>query len=298
LKDRTFEFVSLTSKLSQAKNERNNTGVGASLLGGEVKTTQKNRRTQFSATASQIGRDIGATYEKLEQLTKLAKKKSLYDDPTEQIQHLTSIINQDIKNLNAQITYLQQEREALRRNKQTDQHSDSIVNSLRYKLKDATKGFSQVLELRTENLKNQQKERETFTGASVGRNTRAEKSSLYRAPVTDNESPDEFAIPMPQQRALVTQDQYVENREKAVATITKTIGELQGMFSQLAHLVSEQQDLIQRIDDNVEATSSRVTEAQNELLKYLNSISNNRALVLKVFLVLFVFILLFFVFFA
>ena len=63
---------------------------------------------------------------------------------------MQSIINQDIKNLNAQITYLQQEREVLRRNKQTDQHSDSIVSSLRFKLKDATKGFSQVLELRTE----------------------------------------------------------------------------------------------------------------------------------------------------
>jgi hypothetical protein len=38
------------------------------------------------------------------------------------------------------------------------------VNSLKSKLKSTTKDFSVVLELRTENLKKQQKERERYTG--------------------------------------------------------------------------------------------------------------------------------------
>jgi len=303
MRDRTYQFVQLVNKLSDAKNSTNGTPVNAPLLGLDRQTQPiKNRKTQFSSSAAQIGRDIAATYDKLETLTKLAKKRSLYDDPTEQIQSLTSVINQDIKNLNSQITYLQQERESLRKNKQMDQHSDSVLGSLKHKLKNATKGFSQVLELRTENLKTQQKEKENFTGTSLGRNHRTEKiSSLYQSNHTQREG-DEIAIPMPleqqQSVAVMNQDRYLEDRVNAVETITKTMSELQSIFSQLATMVDDQQHSIDRIDQNIEVTSSRVQEAQNELLKYLNSISNNRTLVLKVFLVLFVFIMMFFVFFA
>jgi len=303
MRDRTYQFVQLVNKLSDAKNSTNGTPVNAPLLGLDRQTQPiKNRKTQFSSSAAQIGRDIAATYDKLETLTKLAKKRSLYDDPTEQIQSLTSVINQDIKNLNSQITYLQQERESLRKNKQMDQHSDSVLGSLKHKLKNATKGFSQVLELRTENLKTQQKEKENFTGTSLGRNHRTEKiSSLYQSNHTQRDG-DEVAIPMPleqqQSVAVMNQDRYLEDRVTAVETITKTMSELQSIFSQLATMVDDQQHSIDRIDQNIEVTSSRVQEAQNELLKYLNSISNNRTLVLKVFLVLFVFIMMFFVFFA
>ncbi|PRP83847.1 Stx5a protein [Planoprotostelium fungivorum] len=281
MRDRTYEFLQLTNKISNAKHQGEGTVAVPLLVNDRQIQPSRGRKTQFSASAAQIGRDIASTYEKLENLTKLAKKRSLYDDPTEQIQSLTAVINQDIKNLNSQISYLQQEREILRKNKQTDQHSDSIVNSLKYKLKGATKGFTQVLELRTENLKNQQKEKETFTGASIGRNRSEKVSSLYRNHDPQQEPGDEVAIPMPQQSMAVYQDRYLEDRAEVVANITRTIGELQGIFGQLATLVAEQHESIQRIDENVEATSSRVAEAQNELLKYLNSISNNRTLVLK-----------------
>lgn len=51
-----------------------------------------------------------------------------------------------------------------------------------------------------------------------------------------------------------------------------------------------------RIDDNVDDTLAHVNAGQNELLKYLSSLSNNRMLALKVSAILFVF-LVFFMFF-
>lgn len=79
----------------------------------------------------------------------MAKRKSLFDDPTIEIQELTSIINQDIKNLNNQISTLQQ-RANDRSNKQIQVHSETVVESLKSKLRDTTVEFSQVLKLRTE----------------------------------------------------------------------------------------------------------------------------------------------------
>lgn len=53
-----------------------------------------------------------------------------------------------------------------------------------------------------------------------------------------------------------------------------------------------------RIDDNVEDTVSNMTSGQNELLRYFQSLSDNRILALKVFAILFSFIIFFLFFLA
>ena len=54
-----------------------------------------------------IGKDITSTYSKLEKLTLLAKRKTIFDDKPVEIQKLTNMIKQDIANLNKQIGQLQ-----------------------------------------------------------------------------------------------------------------------------------------------------------------------------------------------
>lgn len=72
--------------------------------------------------------------------------------------------------------------------------------------------------------------------------------------------------------------------------------ELGSIFQRLSEMVAEQGELAIRIDENVEDTLSNVTSAQAQLVKYLNTISSNRWLILKVFGVLFVFLVMFMVF--
>ena len=55
---------------------------------------------------------------------------------------------------------------------------------------------------------------------------------------------------------------------------------------------------VYRIDSNVEEMDSNVQGAQAELLKYLNSISSNRALIAKVFAVMMFFAAVWVVFFV
>ena len=50
--------------------------------------------------AAQIGKDIHRAAEKLAKLTKLAKSKSLFDDPAAEISQLSYVITQDINRLN------------------------------------------------------------------------------------------------------------------------------------------------------------------------------------------------------
>lgn len=53
-----------------------------------------------------------------------------------------------------------------------------------------------------------------------------------------------------------------------------------------------------RIDENMDESLINVEGAQGQLLKYYNSISSNRWLILKIFMVLITFLLIFVVFIA
>ncbi len=57
--------------------------------------------------ARSIGRDIAATYTKLEKLALLARRRTLFDDRPQEIQKLTVIIKEDMAALNKQIARLQ-----------------------------------------------------------------------------------------------------------------------------------------------------------------------------------------------
>jgi len=89
------------------------------------------------------------------------------------------------------------------------------------------------------------------------------------------------------------QNSYIQSRSTAIESIESTIAELGQIFSQLAHMVAEQRETVQRIDADTYDIASNVSGAQRELLKYYSSISSNRWLMLKLFGVLIIFFLIF-----
>ncbi|XP_039234758.1 syntaxin-5 [Pipra filicauda] len=127
------------------------------------------QRSEFSLMAKRIGKDLSNTFAKLEKLTILAKRKSLFDDKAVEIEELTYIIRQDITSLNKQIAQLQ---ELLRARggpggRHVHSHSNTVVVSLQSKLASMSNDFKSVLEVRTENLKQQRSRREHFSSLPV-----------------------------------------------------------------------------------------------------------------------------------
>ena len=96
----------------------------------------------------------------------------------------------------------------------------------------------------------------------------------------------------------VWQDQYISERARAMQGVESTIAELADVFKQLAHLVHEQGEQIQRIDTNVAEADMHVEAAHTELVKALQTVSSNRWLMLKIFAVLIAFFIFFVVFLA
>lgn len=114
----------------------------------------------------------------------------------------------------------------------------------------------------------------------------------YGNAATDNHM---LSLPDQNQQLMLLEEQnnqYIQERSNAVDAIESTINEVGGLFQQLATMVQEQGEVIQRIDNNVEDVSLNITGAQRELMKYYHNVSSNRWLMLKIFGVLIVFFLL------
>lgn len=108
------------------------------------------------------------------------------------------------------------------------------------------------------------------------------------------------ALEMQQQQELlldpVAENQYYDAREKAVSEVEKTIGELGQLFNRLALMISEQQELVERVDEDVENALENTDKAQNILLKTYENVSSNKNLYFKLFVILAVFVLFFVIF--
>jgi SNARE domain len=86
------------------------------------------------------------------------------------------------------------------------------------------------------------------------------------------------------------QDSYIQQRSTAIESIETTIAELGQIFSQLANMVAEQRDTVQRIDADTHDIAANVEGGQRELLKVLARVSNSRWLMLQIFGILIVFV--------
>ncbi|WVR04874.1 hypothetical protein IAU60_001886 [Kwoniella sp. DSM 27419] len=213
--------------------------------------------------------------------------------------------------------------------KQVEEHNSNVVMLLQSRLANMGMGFKDVLELRTQNMKASKDRTEQFmhTAATASLPPPSNNSLLFaqnggpgagfdrkgktRTVPGANGGGDEkdfLALDIDgdrgesgmvqngdyQQMQLVEQqDNYIQSRSTAIESIESTIAELGSIFSQLAGMVAEQRETVQRIDADTTDIAANVSGAQRELLKYYASVTSNRWLMLKIFGVLIIFFLVF-----
>ncbi|KAG4140936.1 hypothetical protein ERO13_D06G048200v2 [Gossypium hirsutum] len=329
-RDRTQEFQSVAERLRKSfSSGPGQNGPSSSTSRAEEQRSVVAHQSEFNRRASKIGFGIHQTSQKLSKLAKLAKRTSVFDDPTMEIQELTAAIKQDITALNSAVVDLQlfcNSRNEGGVSSDTSSHSTTVVDDLKNRLMSTTKEFKDVLTMRTENLKVHENRRQLFSSnatkdspnpfvqqrplavkSAAGAannlpkwaNGSASSSQLFPRKQTDGESQPLLQHQQQQQQQMVPlQDSYMQSRAEALQNVESTIHELGTIFNQLATLVSQQGELAIRIDENMDDTLANVEGAQGALLKYLNSISSNRWLMIKIFFVLIVFLMVFLFFVA
>ena len=212
-----------------------------------------------------------------------------------------------------------------------EQHNKNVIVLLQGKLADVGINFKEVLEVRTKNIQASRSRQDNFVSSvSQGSQAQQQTldpgrtdSPLYQTPSRGRSPKPGEKNPQPAQSsnpgdvvlsldgpgsgssAALYQNQsqqqlqiqeeapntYIQQRGEAIEAIERTINELGGIFGQLAQMVSEQAEQIQRIDANTEDVVDNVEGAQRELMKYWSRVQGNRWLVAKMFGVLMVFFL-------
>ncbi|KAF9617235.1 hypothetical protein IFM89_035179 [Coptis chinensis] len=268
-RDRTQEFINVTERLKKSVSSSGvQQNVATSSNSGSKFDAQRSAvsiQSEFNKRASKIGYGIHGTSQKLAKLAKLAKRTSVFDDPTVEIQELTTVIKQDITALNSAVVDLQllcnSQNESGNISSDTTSHSTTVVDNLKNRLMSATKEFKEVLTMRTENLKVHENRRQLFSSSGS----------------KDSASP------------------FVRQRPLAARTVANASNPSPPPW---ANGSTSSSQLFPRIDENMEDTLANVEGAQGQLLKYLNGISSNRWLMIKIFFVLIVFLMIFLFFVA
>ena len=236
------------------------------------------------------------------------------------------MIKQDLAALNQQISGLQNltqsQHPTASQPKSADQegqHNKNVVLMLQNKVTDVAVNFKDVLEVRTKNIQASRSRTENFVSSVSARSQSQFDASRSESPLYQTTTPNQKRTPYQSTSDLLTLEpassssllnngnqsdsqillmeeaqptnMYIQERGQAIEAIERTINELGSIFGQLAGMVQEQGEMLQRIDANTEDVVDNVQGAQRELLKYWSRVQGNRWLVAKMFGVLMIFFL-------
>lgn len=280
--------------------------------------------SRFMLGAKSIYKELYLTCQKLEHLNDLTRKKTTMFDgeaTNNQLNELVYIIKKNISSLNQQIEQLRVNQTNQSSNSRNiESHSKNVVLNLQQRLANISSDFKSTLEVRTQNIQQQKLRQQQFTNSvpfsSSSFNSKSSNNQLTNrstASVTNSSSNntiinfDDTTEQTPlfnnnaqqQKQALLFNDntnEFIEERASTMQSIESTIVELGTIFNQLATMVQHQEEMITRIDTNVNDANLNVEAAHENLLRYFHTISNNRWLMVKVFGVLFFFFVVFIMF--
>jgi len=303
------------------------------LTNGSKFKEKGSKPSEFNKKASGIGVGIHQTSQKLAKLALLAKKTGTYDDPIVEIQELTTLIKHEINSLNSAVLDLQlicnSQNQIGSISGDSTTHSATVIDNLKTRLMSTTKEFKDLLTLRTKKLKDHENRKQIFSKKDSA-------NPLMHNPLANRPGPASTAAPLPwadntsisssssqlvrrrqisgdvssssiqplikqqqQQQLVSAQDNgFTQSRSEALHNVESTIHELGNISTQLATMVSQQGDIAIRIDENMDNTLGNVEGAQGSLVRYLNGITSNRWLMIKILLVLVIFLMVFLFFVA
>eukprot|EP00796_Vickermania_ingenoplastis_P013399 gene13399-9222_t len=241
----------------------------------------------FSRFAQAFSRDIANVSTMIYRLAELNNRQNIFEDQTTEISGLTQIVKTTLQKLHKDLDTLEQlksvavtsqkmsysrgpSRESYTSTGQSAaRHSETVVQSLKTKLAKTGQDFRSALQEQTQNMKSNSTRRNLFSSAD-------QPQTLESALFQDMEQ-------YQQQQQLVSGNvQYARQRMEDVMQIEAAVTEVNELFNDFTRLVREQDDVVIRIDANVDDALRNVNAGSNELLRYLAHLTTNRSLIMKV----------------
>jgi len=270
------------------------------------------KKTRFSQEAARTSGELSAVTQKLEKLATLARRSTLFDDRGEEINELIYTIKTDLSNIKLEIDDL--EKIAIGQvqvNKEAQASSGVVVNKFKCDLASTMKEFGDILNTRTQNLKAQNSRRKEFESTNRkkirrnGLNFKDMETSLSGPVCNESENESETGNLLTRSNQMQTQtlaeqvqerDEYLLSRQNAMEEIQSTIAELGQMYQRFSTVLEMQNEVVLKIDENMDATLENVDKGHKELITLFNYKNNSTWLIIKIFAIIILFVIFFLVF--
>lgn len=310
--DRTKEFLQLVTAAAA-----NKTLISPVKIPLPSTTPETSIDEQFSKLTNEVSNGFDLCKAEFSELDTLAKKRSLYEERSSEIQTRTLQIKTKLTSFSS---ILDQAEDLCRSlpssgspgSQHAGAHRQAVLSSLRSRLMDLTKELTQILQARSANLAKLDQRRNLYSGVARSNGVAPPPSSgsnlsLNRRTFAAANDPMGGAGPsnvvdlesgMQQQQLLVAPQSYHQSRTEAVEQIQRVVGELSTMFSRVAAMVGQQEEMVMRIDATVDDSLVRLREGQAHLLKYFDALVSQRSLILKLLGMLLAFAVFFIIFLA
>ncbi|CAK4083201.1 unnamed protein product [Aphanomyces euteiches] len=283
--------------------------------------------SKYARVAQQISDAISQTESLLKELSMLATKKhiTVEDDPTKQISDIVDIVKKSIPPMLQDIEAFEK---AVMGDNQQQKHFYIVCSSLKTRMSNCGKALQEGMQTRASVIKKQSERRTKFgfTGQtpSVQITTPLGLRNKLPPPQTNDASissvtptpsnPNNATQPpgdgnlmrrrpfmqgtsssLAQQQQTLIRHRTAQARLNDAQHMEATISEIGGMYSRMTGLLASQEEMLGRIEDDMTTAHANVESGYEELMKYFSTVSSNRSLILKIFLILLLFIYLFLV---
>lgn len=240
---------------------------------------QTRRQTPFSELSQDINSRLLHSSETIDTLRSLIRGGNILGQDDLQIQEL-------IVTLNKELAIIDQKIKEIERLKSQPQHAEKVAQGLRRNLASVTEDFKSVIQERGEMIEKLAERRRRNIGATSY--SPSYSNSSFSTVYGGND--DEVEIPMATNQMLVEQQQ---ERYDMVRNVEQSISEITDMLVRLTEIIASHDYSIDRIDDMANDTMNSLERGQAELEKYWGRVKSNKCLMLKIFLILIVFALIF-----
>nr|BAN65367.1 conserved hypothetical protein [Babesia bovis] len=248
--------------------------------------------SQLEQEAQRVGLQLSKCETKLTELSALARKRSIYVDHTAEIERLTNDVKEGITAASSKIDEFETKVRSIRhKNDHVRQHYENLLGTLRKQLCELTKSLKDALYQRAQVMIQQEMRRKMYSHTDADHSINATSNTRRRFTMQpsheDVQQLDlESGVVERPSRSVIA-----DAKAEALANVQRAISELSQIFQRMTTMVTQQDEMIQRIDMDTEDSLANVIAAQSALSRYYKRISNNRMLILKIFCILVVFLI-------
>lgn len=236
------------------------------------RTPALRKPTPFSAAARDVNQRLVHASESIAAIRSLMRSGNILGQDDAQIRDLIVSLNRDLGEINDRIKSIEQM-------KSQPQHAFNVAQSLRRSLAALTEDFNAIVRERSENIQRITKRRQNYGAAGY-------------APTAFSTSYSSAGEVEVQMQSTAAEEQQRE-RYDMVRSVEQSINEISQMYVRLSEILAAQDYDVFRIDANTEEALTSVQKGHAQLVNYYNRIKGNKCLMLKIFLVIFVFSLVF-----